>query len=315
MTEPIAIGVSSCLLGEKVRYNGEHKLDRYITETLGRFFSLVPVCPEVGCGLPIPREPMRLEGDPSAPRLMTISTRIDLTDRMTAFCETKLKELEQADLCGFIFKEGSPSSGLRRVGVYREQKRIAHGSGLFAAAFVRHFPLLPVEEEGRLSDPAVRENFIERVFCCRRWKNFLRQGCDRGGLVEFHADHKLLQMAHSPQLCREMGALVGQPGELEHGELFRRYETLLMRAMALPATVGKHTNVLMHIMGYFKRQLADREKAELLVAIEQYHQLTVPLIVPLTLLKHYAHTCGQQYLQRQVYLNPHPTELMLRNHA
>jgi len=180
---------------------------------------------------------------------------------------------------------------------------------------VRHFPLLPVEEEGRLNDADIRENFIERVFCYRRWKDFLLAGPEIGGLVEFHTNHKLLIMSHSTQHYREMGALVGNPRQLRKNELFARYEEQLMKVLALQATVKKHTNVLMHIMGYFKKQLDPGEKQELLAVIEQYHSRLVPLIVPLTLLKHYVNKYDQAYLKQQLYLSPHPAELMLRNHV
>jgi len=313
---PIRVGVSSCLLGEHVRYDGGHKHDRYITDILGRFFSFLPVCPEVGCGLPVPREAMRLEGDPSEPRLMTRQSRIDRTGQMAAYCAGKLPELEDADLCGFIFKKDSPSSGLFRVKVYGPSGIPAtSGSGLFAAAVARHFPLLPLEEEGRLNDPAIRENFIERVFSCRRWKDFLCSNPGLGDLVEFHSRHKLLMMSHSTQIYHEMGTLVAHGREMKLEELFRRYEELLMRGLALHATARKNTNVLMHIMGYFKKQLSPDEKSELLETVMQYHDRLVPLLVPLTLLKHYVKKYDQSYLKQQIYLAPHPAELMLRNHV
>lgn len=313
---PIRVGVSACLLGEHVRYDGGHKQDRYITDTLGRFFDLLPVCPEVGCGLPVPREAMRLEGDPANPRLMARISRIDRTEQMVAYCSGKVRELEAADLCGFIFKKDSPSSGLFRVKVYGPTGVPAKsGSGLFAAAVARHFPLLPMEEEGRLNDPAIRENFIERVFCCRRWKDFLLGRPGLGELVEFHSRHKLLMMSHSTQIYREMGVLVAHGREMSREELFRRYEELLMKGLALHATAKKNTNVLMHIMGYFKKELSPAEKAELLETIGLYHDRLVPLLVPLTLLKHYVKKHDRPYLRQQVYLAPHPAELMLRNHV
>jgi len=315
MGNDIAIGVSSCLLGEKVRYDGGHKHDRYITDTLGRFFRFVPVCPEVGCGLSIPREAMRLEGDPSAPRLVTNRTGIDLTERMLDFCRKKVLELEQEDLCGFIFKKDSPSSGLYRVKVYGGGVPARNGRGLFADALVKHFPLLPVEEEGRLYDMNLRENFIERVFAFRSWKDFLLGPCGMGDLVAYHTGRKLQIMAHSPEIYREMGKLVAEGKRLSRDQLLERYRELLMRALSLHATVKKNANVLSHIMGYFKKYLSSGEKEELLEIIRQYHEQLIPLIVPVTLLKHYVNKYDQDYLKSQSYLNPHPMELMLRNHV
>ena len=311
-----ALGVSSCLLGEQVRYDGGHKHDRYITDQLGRWFRLVPVCPEVGCGLPVPREAMRLEGDPATPRLVTVRTRVDLTERMHAYCDEEVRRLEREDLCGFIFKKGSPSSGLYRVKVYgRAGTPPRSGRGLFAAAVARHFPRLPLEEEGRLCDPDIRENFIERVITCRRWKAFLRDDGSPAGLVAFHTDHKLLVMAHSPVHYRRLGALVAGAGTADRPSLLDRYEVQLLEAMALHATVRKHTNVLQHIMGYFRKRLSPVEKQELVEVIGRYHDRLVPLIVPVTLLRHYVRIHEEPYLSRQRYLDPCPAELMLRNHV
>ncbi len=315
MTDSITIGVSSCLLGEPVRYDGGHKQDRYITDILGQYFRFLPVCPEVGCGLPIPRESMRLEGDSAHPRLVTGRSRIDLTEQMLAFCTAKIKELEEADLCGFIFKKDSPSSGLFRVKVYNKGSAVKNGRGLFAAAVARRFPLLPMEEEGRLNDPHLRENFIERIFSYRRWKSFLAADPTLGRLVEFHTAHKLLMMAHSPEAYRHMGALVAHGKDWQLPELLARYEELFMKGLALHASTKKNTNVLQHMMGYFKKQLSTEEKAELLEIIGQYQDHLVPLIVPLTLLRHYVRKYDQQYLQGQIYLSPHPAQLMLRNHV
>lgn len=315
MSDSIKIGVSSCLLGERVRYDGGHKHNDYITDILGDYFSFVPVCPEVGCGLPIPREAMRLEGDPAAPRLLTRQSRIDLTAQMQAFCDAKITELKKEDLCGFIFKKDSPSSGLFRVKVYNNGMAVKNGRGLFAAAVANNFPQLPMEEEGRLGDAPLRENFIERVFSYRRWKDFLASAPTLGKLVEFHTAHKLLMMAHSPDYYRRMGVLVAHGKELAAPELFRRYEELLMQGLTLHATAAKNTNVLQHIMGYFKKELTTEEKAELLEVISQYHTHLLPLIVPLTLLKHYVRKYDQAYLRSQIYLSPHPAQLMLRNHV
>lgn len=313
--DKIKVGVSSCLLGEAVRYDGGHKHDHYITDTLGRFFSYVPVCPEVGCGLPVPREAMRLEGETEEPRLVTVKTRIDLTEQMHAFCRGMVAELEKEDLCGFIFKKNSPSSGLFRVKVYNKGIPVKTGRGLFAAAVVDHFPLLPVEEEGRLFDMDIRENFIERVFAWKRWKDFLRGKRSTGELVEFHTIHKLQLMAHSPRHFREMGKLVAESKNPDRQQFLDRYQELFMTALSLHATAKKNTDVLMHMMGYFKRQISAEEKQELLEIIRRYHAGLIPLIVPLTLIQHYVNKYDQQYLKKQLYLNPHPMELMLRNHV
>lgn len=316
MENAINVGVSACLLGEKVRYDGGHKHDRYITDTLGRFFTFVPVCPEVESGMTIPREAMRLEGDPESPRLITRLSRVDKTEQMLSFCKTKVAELANADLCGFIFKKDSPSSGLFRVKVYDDKGMPKKaGSGLFAAAVAKRFSLLPLEEEGRLYDAALRENFIERVLSYRRWKDFLRDSPDIGGLVAFHTGQKLLMMAHSPKHYREMGVLVAHAKGMNREEVFSRYEELLMTGLAMQATTKKNSNVLQHIMGYFKKELSHSEKAELLEVIGSYHHQLVPLIVPITLLRHYVNKYGQTYLQGQTYLSPHPAELMLRNHV
>jgi uncharacterized protein YbgA (DUF1722 family)/uncharacterized protein YbbK (DUF523 family) len=311
----IKVGVSSCLLGEKVRYDGGHKHDHYITDTLGRYFTFVPVCPEVGCGLPVPREAMRLEGDTASPRLVTIKTHKDLTDQMMDYCRRTAVELEREDLCGFIFKKNSPSSGLFRVKVYNKGAPAKTGRGLFADAVVKHFPLLPVEEEGRLYDMGIRENFIERIFAWRRWKDYVSGERTMGEMVEFHTAHKLQLMAHSPQIFRKLGKLVAEGKNTDREQLLDRYQELFMVALTLPATARKNTDVLMHIMGYFKKDITREEKQELLEIIRQYYDRLIPLIVPVTLLRHYVNKYDQQYLKKQSYLNPHPMELMLRNHV
>jgi uncharacterized protein YbgA (DUF1722 family)/uncharacterized protein YbbK (DUF523 family) len=311
----IKIGVSSCLLGEKVRFDGGHKHDPYITETLGEFFSFVSVCPEVECGMPVPREAMRLEGNPENPRLVTNKTFKDMTEQMMKFSVLKNAELKSADLCGFIFKKDSPSSGLHRVKVYNSGAPAKNGRGLFAAVVVKTFPLLPVEEEGRLHDAAIRENFIERVFAYRRWKDFTASKPGLGALVDFHTAHKLLIMSHSVQAYRDMGKIVAHGKEKSFADLLTIYETAFMNALTVQATVKKNVNVLMHIMGYFKNNISSEEKAELLALIDDYSRRIIPLIVPVTMLKHYVRKYKQSYLSGQIYLSPHPSELMLRNHV
>lgn len=312
----IKIGISSCLLGNKVRYDGGHQHDRYLTDTLGRFFAFVPVCPEVECGLPVPREAMRLVGDPRDPRLVTIRTGIDHTARMRDWAATRVRQLEAEDLHGFIFKSKSPSSGMERVKVYGAGNIPAKtGVGLFARAFMDHFPLLPVEEEGRLHDIGLRENFIERIFVYKRWRDLLKTGMSRGGLVAFHTAHKLLIMAHSVEQYRRLGRLVAHAKEQSTAALFAEYQQILTEALRRRCTIKKHVNVLQHMLGYFKKDLTADEKTEMLEVMEQFGRGYIPLIVPVTLFNHYVRKYGQEYLAAQVYLHPHPVELKLRNHA
>lgn len=311
----IRIGVSSCLLGNKVRFDGGHKHDRYITGTLGNYFEFVPVCPEVECGLSIPREAMRLVGDPNSPRLMTNKTGVDLTDKMNEWAESRVRELGEENLCGFIFKSKSPSSGMERVKVYdKNNVPRSIGVGLFARAFKERFPLLPIEEEGRLHDIVLRENFIESVFVYQRWRETVAQSTAKS-LVTFHTQHKLLLRSHSEKHYRELGRIVAQAGTLDPEKLFSVYQENLMAAMKLKPTVKKHVNVLMHMMGHFKKVLSGDEKKELLEVIERFSKQYVPLIVPITLMNHYVRKYNETYLQKQYYLTPHPTELKLRNHA
>jgi uncharacterized protein YbgA (DUF1722 family)/uncharacterized protein YbbK (DUF523 family) len=313
----IRLGISTCLLGENVRYDGGHKLDRFLVHTLGRFVEWVPVCPEVEMGLPTPRESMRLVGDPESPRLVAPKSGIDYTDRMQAWAQERLDQLAAEDLHGFVFKKDSPSSGLFRVKVYNEHGMAQRtGTGIFPRALMQRFPLLPLEEEGRLNDMPLRENFIERVFAYYRWTEMLDREPTPGGLVKFHTAHKLTLMAHSPKHHQELGRLVAQAGTLPRDELIAAYGAKFMEGLALLGTRRKHVNVLQHLMGYLKNDLSSEDKQELLGLIEDYRQGLLPLIVPLTLLKHHLNRCQvPDWVHQQVYLNPYPKELMLRNHV
>jgi len=314
--EKIKLGISSCLLGEKVRYDGGHKLDHFLADTLGNYVTWVPVCPEVESGLPVPREAMHLVGDPKAPRLVTIRTGIDHTSRMKRWANSKVAALKREELCGFVFKSRSPSSGMRGVKIYTELGMpYATGSGIFAHAFMRGFPLLPMEDEGRLHDPAIRQNFIERIFVFKRWQEFKKGGGTAGALVSFHTEHKLLMMSHSQKHYGVLGKIVAGAKKAKRDALHQQYITTLMDGLSLPTTVKKNTNVLQHMAGYFKAQLSRDEKQELQEVIEQYRRELVPLIVPVTLLKHFVRKYNVDYLKRQYYLSPHPAELMLRNHV
>ena len=316
MENRIRLGLSTCLLGENVRFDGGHKRDRFVTDTLGQFLEFVPVCPEMECGLGVPRESMRLEGNPESPRLVTNRTKIDHTERMITWARKRVKELEKEDLCGFIFKSRSPSSGMERVRVYNEKGVPENkGVGMFARVFMEHFPLLPVEEDGRLHDIKLRENFIERIFALKRWRDLLDEKRSRGKLVAFHTQHKLLILSHSQKHSRILGKVVAEAKSISPQQLYPQYQALFMEALQLKTTVKKNINVLEHMMGYFKKQLSADEKQELLETFNQYREGYIPLIVPLTLIKHYVRKYDQPYLKQQVYLNPHPVELKLRNHA
>jgi uncharacterized protein YbgA (DUF1722 family)/uncharacterized protein YbbK (DUF523 family) len=314
--EKIKLGISSCLLGEKVRYDGGHKLDKFLTDTLGKYVEYVQVCPEVECGMGVPRKSMRLEGHPDSPRLIVTSIREDMTDRMLNWARKKVLLLEEEDLCGFIFKSDSPSSGMERVKIYNENSMpLKTGTGIFAKIFMEQFPLLPVEDEGRLHDPGLRENFIERIFALKRWRETLDNKNFKKSLIDFHTRHKLLILSHSPKHYQQMGKLVAAQKSITHKDMQKQYQDLLLEALKVKATPQKHVNVLQHMVGYFKKQLSGDEKKELLEIINDYRNGNIPLIVPVTLISHYVRKYNDPYLGQQLYLNPHPSELQLRNHV
>jgi uncharacterized protein YbgA (DUF1722 family)/uncharacterized protein YbbK (DUF523 family) len=311
-SDRIRIGVSSCLLGEEVRFDGGHKRDQYVTEILGRYVDWVPVCPELEMGLGVPREALRLVGNPDAPRLLTVKTGVDHTEGMLAWARERVAALREMDLDGYILKSKSPSCGMERVRVYTEAGMPSRsGPGLFARALTEAMPLLVVEEEGRLNDPRLRENFVARVFSHHRWRQLTRTRVRPADLVAFHARHKFLLMAHSEPHLRQLGRLVARA----RAELLPRYAEGFFAALRVKTTTRKHTNVLQHIAGHFRERLDRRDREELSETIEEYRQGLVPLVVPLTLLKHHIRRLELAYLQDQVYLEPHPRELMLLNHV
>lgn len=314
--EKIKLGISSCLLGEKVRYDGGHKLDKFLTDTLGKYVDYVPVCPEVECGLGVPRKSMRLEGTPEFQRLIVTATGEDLTEKMVRWAKKRVAELEKEKLCGFIFKSDSPSSGMERVKIYNEKSMpVKNGVGVFAKIFMDSFPLLPVEDEGRLHDPGLRENFIERIFALKRWRETLDNENFKKSLIDFHTKHKLLILAHSPGHYRLMGKLVAAQKSISRRDIQKQYQELLLEALKVKTTPKKHVNVLLHMTGYFKKQLSSDEKKELLEIINNYRNGNIPLIVPVTLISHDVRKYNDSYLSQQWYLNPHPLELQLRNHV
>jgi uncharacterized protein YbgA (DUF1722 family)/uncharacterized protein YbbK (DUF523 family) len=304
-------------LGNEVRYDGGHKRDNYLVNTLGQHVDWVPVCPEVEIGLPVPRETLRLIGDPDDPVLIAPKSGTEYTRKMREWASTRLDELAEIGIHGFVFKKDSPSSGLFRVRVYDAAgvpQRV--GTGIFPREVTKRFPLLPVEEEGRLNDMILRESFIERVFVYYRLTRLLEENPTPGGIVQFHTAHKLTMMAHSPQHYQEMGRLVAQSGSLPWEDLSEPYAGMLMEGLAVHGTPGKHTNVMQHLMGFLKDTLDADDKSEMLGLLEDYRQGLLPLIVPLTLLKHHLNRHDvPDWVHQQVYLNPYPKELMLRNHV
>lgn len=308
------IGISRCLLGANVRYNGGHKLDHYIKDTLGEFVEFVPICPEVEAGFGIPREAMELYEDSDGIKLVEKNSREDLTPTMNSWIEGKIPEIKEWDLCGFILKSKSPSCGVFRTRLYRENKPPSLNSrGLFAKELIDSIPEMLIEEEGRLHDPIIRDNFIERIFINLRWKEIIDEPTVTK-LMKFHEYIKYTLMAHSPKLQKDLGKIVASSTKNTLDSDYNSYYSLLNNCLAIYSDKKNHRNVLDHIMGYFKRDLTADEKAELKELIENYSRGLVPLIVPITLLNHYVRKYKQDYLRTQFYLNPHPLELMLRNH-
>jgi uncharacterized protein YbgA (DUF1722 family)/uncharacterized protein YbbK (DUF523 family) len=313
---PVRVGISSCLLGEEVRYDGGHQKDSYITGVLARHVTWVAVCPEMEVGMGVPREPIRLVGDAAAPRLLGVTSGTDHTDRMNAFSRRRVEALRRQGLSGYVLKRASPSCGLERVKVYEDDGPPARtGTGLFARVLTEALPRLPVEEEGRLNDARRRDNFITRVFAYRRLAALRESAPGPAAVVEFHTAHKYLLLAHDPAAYARLGRLVAGITRPPRETWLDRYEESFMRALGARASTRKHVNVLQHIMGFFKKELSAAEKRELLAVIGDYARGLVPLVVPITLINHYVARFEVAYIRDQVYLHPHPKELMLRNHV
>ena len=313
MTARIRLGISSCLLGQEVRYDGGHKHNGYITESLGQFFEFVPFCPEVAIGLGVPRPPIRLVKGVDGTRARGIKDpTLDVTDRLAEYAAKVAPKLR--GVSGYILKKGSPSCGMERVKVYgRQGVSVSAGAGIYAGALMELLPELPFEEEGRLMDPVLRENFIERVFVYHRWQQLAGQRLTARRLVEFHTRHKFIVLAHDEKRYRELGRLVATAGRRGIAAIGQDYITLLMQALRKPATRTRHSNVLQHLFGFFKDNLDAGDKRELLALIDSYRRGHVPLVVPITLIRHYLRRFPEPYVSAQYYLAPHPDELMLRN--
>ena len=310
----IPVGISSCLLGEAVRYDGGHKLDRYVTGELGRYFEYVPFCPEALAGLGIPRPPIRLAGDPAAPRAVRVADEsVDVTGALEAATRRVVPELER--LRGYIFKRGSPSCGMERVKVYHTPGRSPRmGRGLFARAVMEAWPLLPCEEEGRLNDAPLRESFVERVFAHDRWRRMMAEGFTPARLVAFHARHKLLLLSHSEVHYRAAGRLVADAGRHDRTTLPGEYLRTFMEGMQRRATRRRHANVLQHLAGYLERRIDSGNRQALAALIEEYRTGAVPLVVPIRFLRHHFRRAPDHYVEMQHYLEPCPDALGLRNH-
>ena len=310
----IPIGISDCLTGSPVRFNGGHKQSSLCTGLLAQWFELVPFCPEVAIGLGTPRQPIRLVGDPHAPQALgTRDATLEVTPDLAAYGEAVAESHPQ--LCGFVVMQKSPSCGMERVKVYQSNGQPASetGSGVFTQALMRANPLLPVEEDGRLNDPVLRENFILRVMVTAAWKQLCADGLSAGGLIDFQSRHKYLLLAHHPEAYRRLGRMLANLRETDLKALAKTYFAELITALQHKANRKSHSNVLEHIAGHFKRALAGSERAELRDLIERYRLGQVPLVVPMTLLKHHLLRHPDDYLNRQSYLQPYPAELSLRN--
>lgn len=310
----IPVGISSCLLGEEVRYDGGHKLDRYVTGVLGRWFEYVPFCPEALAGLGIPRPPIRLAGDPAAPRAVRVGDdSFDVTEALAATARRVVPEV--AGLRGYIFKRASPSCGMERVKVYHAPgKSPRMGRGLFARAVMDAYPLLPCEEEGRLNDPTLRESFVERVFALDRWRRTMAEGFTPGRLVSFHTRHKLLLLSHSEVHYRAAGRLVADAGRRDRTTLAGEYLATFMEGMRRQATRRRHANVLQHLAGYLKRRIDSGDRQALAALIDEYRTGAVPLVVPIRFLRHHFRRAPDRYAEMQHYLEPCPDALGIRNH-
>lgn len=310
----IRVGISSCLLGEEVRYNGGHKHSPLCTRELSRYFDFVSVCPEVGIGLGVPRKPIRLVGDPDDPDVVGVDNPdLNVTQALKDFARDKVAGLD--DLSGYIFIKGSPSCGLFRVKVYNDRgfPQEEMGRGVYARVVTDTYPLLPVEEAGRLQDAVLRENFITRVFAYHNWRVLEAGGLTAKKLIDFHASYKYTLMAHNPQSYTALGRMLADIGNEDPLEVGPRYFEALMTSLEKKASRKSNTNVLMHLQGYLKNDLSAKEKEKLCEVIEQYRNGIIPLIVPVTLLRNHFHEHPNDYIDNQSYLQPYPDDLGLRN--
>ena len=310
--QKIRIGISSCLMGEKVRFDSGHKRNAYINGILSNFFEFTAFCPEVEIGLSIPREPIRLVT--LNDKVHCVGTRnpdLDVTEDLYRSADEQ--QFWHQQLCGYILKKGSPSCGMERVRLYKGDIPDRIGVGLYAERLMQNFPDLPVEEEGRLEDPVLRENFIQRVYIYSRWHNLMAQAVSMKNLTLFHAQHKYIYMSHDQSMARQLGSWLAENNKSDLTMLTRQYLSKMMTLLKHPATRKNHVNTLQHIQGYLKNHLDADDRAELTTNISQYREGLLPLIVPITLLRHHFRHHPNHYISDSYYMQPHPAELMLLN--
>jgi uncharacterized protein YbgA (DUF1722 family)/uncharacterized protein YbbK (DUF523 family) len=314
---PVRIGVSACLLGGEVRFDGGHKHDRYLTDVLDQNVEWLPICPEIEVGMGVPRPVLQLRGGEIGERLVERESGLDWTGRMRSYAEARVRELESTGLDGFIVKKDSPSCGMSRVRVYKELGAMPtrEGVGHFAQALTRSLPELPLEEEGRLRDAVLRERFIEQIFSHNRWRVLVSRGLTRRSLIAFHEAHKMLILAHDQKIYREMGRIVASFGDVPDEDVYSAYRSRFVAAFRRPTTIARHVNVLEHLFGHVKDKISRAEKREITSCIDAYRNEEIPLVVVVSLLKFLIAAHGVKYVRGQLYLEPHPRELKLRNHV
>ena len=311
--DSIPVGISACLTGQPVRHDGGHKRSRYCTDVLSEYFELLPFCPEREAGLAVPRPAMHLVEQGGEHRLTIIRTGEDVTPALQRWCQRSVADMGL--LRGFVLASKSPSCGMERVRVYNDDGNVLHrdGSGLFARYLQERWPMLPVEEDGRLLDPALRENFIERVFLYDDWCRFNEKGLTAHGLIRFHTRHKFQLLAHCQKTYRQLGPLLADLSRVPLEELAEEYIAAFMRGMRRRISRGAHVNVMLHLLGYFRGKLDALERGSIQDSIHAYLAGEVPLVVPMTLLRHAQRRFPDHYLSNQAYLVPYPDALGLRN--
>ncbi|MDC0336509.1 DUF1722 domain-containing protein [Pseudodesulfovibrio sp.] len=316
MSETINIGVCACSLGEKVRNNGRHSLDTYLTETLAKYVKFIPACPEVACGMNIPRERLQQVDCGGEIRLIAAQSGEDWTDRMIKCNHKLLDSLGEENIDGYILRREAVSCALDKSKIQQtdgKQPRLA--PGFFTRQMMERYPLLPLVDNLRLQNPIIRENFIRRVFVYKRWRALLDKGMQIGRLVDFHTRHKMLIRGHDLKGYRQLGKLLGESSIFNTDEIFDTYGEMLFKSLSLTATPRKNADVLMHAMGYFKKDIDGSDKSDLLNMINAYKSGKTPLLVPMTIINHYARKLGKAYLQQQYFLNPNPAELKMLYHT